>query len=46
MGQMIDDVQIGVQGKVPVRLIHKAGGLVPTSLEIADKAQKILEALK
>ena len=46
MGQMIDDVRIGVEGRVPIRLIHKAGGLVPTSMEVADRAQKILEALK
>ena len=46
MGQMIDDVRIGVEGRVPIRLIHKAGGLVPTSMEVADKAQQILEALK
>lgn len=42
MGQMIDDVERCVKGKHPVRLIHRAGGIVPTSLEIVDKAMKIL----
>ncbi|MCF0113788.1 MAG: 3-methyl-2-oxobutanoate dehydrogenase subunit VorB [Erysipelotrichaceae bacterium] len=46
MGQMIDDVRIAVNGRFPVDLIHKTGGMVPTSIEIADQAQKILEGRK
>lgn len=46
MGQMIDDVKMGVNGKVPVRLVNRTGGIVPTSLEIMEKAMKILEELK
>ncbi len=42
MGQMIDDVERCVKGRYPVRLIHRTGGIVPTSLEIVDKAMKIL----
>ena len=43
---MIDDVKMGVNGKVPVRLVNRTGGIVPTSLEIMEKAMKILEELK
>lgn len=46
MGQMIDDVRMGIKGRLPVELIHKAGGIVPTSLDVANKAKKILEGLK
>jgi len=46
MGQMIDDVRIGVSGRLPVELIHRTGGMIPTSLEIVEKTKKILGALK
>jgi 2-oxoglutarate ferredoxin oxidoreductase subunit alpha len=42
MGQMIDDVKMGVCGRFPVELIHRTGGMIPTSLDIAEKAKKIL----
>ena len=46
MGQMLDDVKIGVCGRLPVSLIHRTGGMVPTSIEIAEKARTIyLDAL-
>ena len=46
MGQMIDDVKMGVCGRQPVRLIHRVGGLVPTTLEIRDRALEILGETK
>lgn len=46
MGQMIDDVKMGVCGRKPVRLIHRVGGLVPTTLEIRDRALEILGETK
>ncbi|MCF0121045.1 MAG: 3-methyl-2-oxobutanoate dehydrogenase subunit beta, partial [Oscillospiraceae bacterium] len=42
MGQMIEDVRVGVNGRFPVELIHRTGGIVPTSLEVAEKAKEIL----
>ncbi len=46
MGQMIDDVKMGLCGRYPVELIHRTGGMIPTSIEIAEKAKKIyLDAL-
>jgi 2-oxoglutarate ferredoxin oxidoreductase subunit alpha len=47
MGQMIDDVKMGIGGRYPVKLIHRTGGMIPTSIEIAEKAKAIyLDALK
>ncbi|NCB30489.1 MAG: 3-methyl-2-oxobutanoate dehydrogenase subunit VorB [Clostridia bacterium] len=46
MGQLLDDVQRAVCGRFPVKLIHRTGGIIPTSLEVAQKAKAILEGLK
>lgn len=46
MGQMISDVRIGVNGRLPVYLAHRTGGIVPTSPEIAARAKAVLEGLK
>lgn len=46
MGQMIDDIKIGTAGRLPVELIHRTGGMIPTSLEIVEKTKKILGGLK
>ena len=45
MGQMIQDVELSVAGKYPVRLISRTGGIVPTSIEIAEKAKEILKGV-
>lgn len=46
MGQMMSDVKIGVNGRLPVYLAHRTGGIVPTSPEIAARAKAVLEGLK
>lgn len=46
MGQLMDDVKLGVKGRVPVELVHRTGGIIPTSIELAEKSKKIyLDAL-
>ncbi|MCL2663633.1 MAG: 3-methyl-2-oxobutanoate dehydrogenase subunit VorB [Oscillospiraceae bacterium] len=45
MGQMIQDVKLGVNGRFPVRLLSRTGGVVPASLEIAERTKKILEEM-
>ena len=35
-----------VKGRVPVRLIHRVGGMLPTSLEVVEKTKKILEEVR
>jgi len=43
MGQMMQDVKLGVRDRFPVRLINRTGGMIPTSIEIAERTKKILE---
>ncbi len=43
MGQMIDDIRLKLSGRIPVRLINRTGGMIPTVAEITYKAKKILE---
>ena len=43
MGQLIQDVKIGVGKRFPIKLISRTGGMIPTSLEIAQRAKTILE---
>ena len=42
-GQMIEDVRLAVEGKLPVHFYGRPGGMVPTPTEIAVKAIDILE---
>jgi len=46
MGQMIQDVKAAVNGRWPVGLINRTGGIVPSSLEIVERAKKLLEGVK
>ncbi|MBQ4075202.1 MAG: 3-methyl-2-oxobutanoate dehydrogenase subunit VorB [Clostridia bacterium] len=46
MGQMITDVQIALNGRLPAFLAHRTGGMVPTSPEVAARAKAVLEGLK
>ena len=46
MGQMITDVQLALNGRLPTFLAHRTGGMVPTSLEVAARAKAVLEGLK
>ena len=43
MGQLIQDVKIGVGNRLPVELINRTGGMIPTSLEVANRAEEILK---
>jgi len=42
MGQMIEDIRLAVGDRFPIRLINRTGGMIPTSLEIAERTKKIL----
>ena len=46
MGQMVFDVKNAVSGRFPVDFIGRTGGIVPSSMEIADRAEKILSSRK
>ena len=43
MGQMLDDVKIGVAGKYPVHFYGRCGGVIFEPGEIADAAEKIVK---
>ncbi len=46
MGQMLRDVKAAVRGRWNVGLIHRTGGVVPSSIEIADRAMKLLREVE
>ena len=41
MGQMVDDVRLAVNGKVPVEFFGRAGGIVPTLAEVLDEIKAL-----
>jgi 2-oxoglutarate/2-oxoacid ferredoxin oxidoreductase subunit alpha len=41
-GQMIDDVRLAVNGRVPVHFYGRCGGVIPEPSELVDKAQAVL----
>lgn len=42
MGQMINDVKLAVNGKVPVELVHKPVGAPPTPEDIAKQIEELI----
>lgn len=46
MGQMLNDVKLGVCGRFPVHLVNRTGGIIPTALDIKEKTMKIWEGIK
>ena len=41
MGQMINDIKLSVDGKVPVELIHKPVGAPPAPEDIAAQVEEL-----
>ena len=44
MGQMVEDVRLAVEGRLPVHFYGRAGGMAPSPGEIANKAKEIIES--
>lgn len=42
MGQMVEDIRIAVNGKVPVYFTGRTGGVIPTPKEVIDKVKEIM----
>ena len=40
MGQMIEDVQLATECKVPVTLCNRAGGMIPSPEEVLEAIKK------
>ncbi len=45
MGQMIQDVKLAINGKYPVELINKVGGVLLSPEEVAERTKNILEVM-
>lgn len=45
-GQMIDDVRLAVNGRIPVNFHGRCGGMIPTPEELAVKAKSILQGVE
>lgn len=46
MGQMVDDVRLAVNGKIPVEFFGRTGGMIPTPAEVLEQIQKIAGGVK
>ena len=42
MGQMVEDVKLAVNGKIPVHFFGRTGGNIPYPNEIIDEVKKII----
>ncbi|MGL5328539.1 MAG: 3-methyl-2-oxobutanoate dehydrogenase subunit VorB [Peptostreptococcaceae bacterium] len=41
-GQMVEDVKLAIEGKLPVHFYGRAGGMIPTSSDIMKKVKDIM----
>ena len=41
MGQMVDDVRLAVNGRVPVEFFGRAGGIIPTPAEVLGQIERL-----
>ena len=46
MGQMVDDVRLAVEHRVPVHFYGRTGGMMPSVDEVAAEITKIYESMK
>ncbi|MDR1774944.1 MAG: 3-methyl-2-oxobutanoate dehydrogenase subunit VorB [Actinomycetes bacterium] len=44
MGQMIDDVKLTVNGRIPVDFFGRSGGVVPTPAEVEGAVRRLVDA--
>lgn len=44
-GQMVEDVRLGVNGKIPVNFYGRMGGIIPTPEEILQALQKMMKTV-
>ncbi len=43
MGQMIEDIRLAVNGKAPVTLCNRAGGMIPSPEQVLESIKKVNE---
>jgi 2-oxoglutarate ferredoxin oxidoreductase subunit alpha len=44
-GQMVEDVRLAVNGKVPVHYYGRIGGIIPTPDEVVENLKKLITEL-
>lgn len=44
-GQMLEDVRLGVEGKVPVHFKGRMGGMIPSPDDVVEEVENIIEKL-
>jgi 2-oxoglutarate ferredoxin oxidoreductase subunit alpha len=42
-GQMVEDVRLGVNGKIPVEFYGRMGGMMPTPEEIVEHLENLIQ---
>jgi 2-oxoglutarate ferredoxin oxidoreductase subunit alpha len=45
-GQMVEDVKLGVEGKVPVHFTGRMGGMIPSPEDVLHSVEAILDNQK
>ncbi len=43
MGQMVEDVKLAIQCKIPVHFYGRTGGMIPTPAQVLEDVERILE---
>ena len=46
LGQMVDDVRMTVEGKLPIHFYGRVGGIVPEAEEIVEQVKKLVGGTK
>ncbi|MDD2432570.1 MAG: 3-methyl-2-oxobutanoate dehydrogenase subunit VorB [Clostridia bacterium] len=46
LGQMVEDVQLALKGRLPVEFYGRVGGMVPTAEEVLNEVKKIVKRFK
>jgi len=46
LGQMVEDVKLTLNGRLPVEFYGRVGGMVPTTQDVLKEVKKIAEGLK
>lgn len=45
MGQMVEDIQLAVNGKAPVHFYGRTGGIIPSPAEVVKKVREIAASI-
>lgn len=46
MGQMVEDVRLAINGRIPVHFVGRSGGMIPEPVMVVDKVKEILGGVR